>query len=119
MKTSYNDRGEEITECVWEGEDTGAGTGADPDEAVGAADTAADTASAGASKSSTALKEAGAGTGKVGDGSTKKPSIKKASSAAGAKGSAKVSGSPVLPANLGQLPGKASFLSLCHRELIP
>lgn len=93
MKTSFNDRGDEVTEWLWETEDT-AGGGAAPREAAEAGDTAAAPAVHG--KSSAPLKERqepGAGAGKEADGAAKKPIAKKASGAAAAKGSTKVSGS--------------------------
>ena len=79
MKTTYNDKGEEITETLWESDDTPARTGADPGGTSEPGPSAA--------QSSAAPKERQAGSGA---GNAKK------SSAAGAKGSAKVSMPPSL-----------------------
>lgn len=111
MKTTYNEKGDEVTELLWEtvSGDTSAGTGAGLTEAgpsgaglteaAAAGDTAAASASDG--KSGRAVKERQEPTteaGNIGNGGPKKPSAKKVSGAAGAKSGAKVNEPPFLVA---------------------
>lgn len=94
MKTTYNAKGEEISEWEWEVEDAAADSGAAADEAAVAGCSGA-AASAGDAEVSAEVKgrqEAASDIAKSAAGGAKKAGSKKSSGAAAAKGSAKVSG---------------------------